>query len=84
MKVYRQYLIGDGAHSDDIYKFHDEDDIFTHDVAQLKEGNGAFVNFGYNDWRYVFVDETEHSASSPYIIFQSSLEGSTTKLEQHH
>ena len=85
MKVYYMYRIGDGAHSNNVYKFHDEDEIFARDAAPLKEGDGAFLYFKRgNDWRYVIVAKTVHSASPPYIIFQVSLEGSTTKAEQNH
>ncbi len=87
MKVYYLYNIGDSAHSNDVYKFHNEDEIFARDATQLKEGNGAFVYFKHGDsWRYVIVVKSVHSTvnSLPYIIFQVSLDGATTKVQCDH
>ena len=53
----------------------------------IKEGDGAFVRdkgqSGDENWKYAIVVAAEHTASSPNIVFQVSVDGNTWKIERY-
>lgn len=80
------FQIGDGVVSASNYVLHHRDEILTA-LDAIKEGDGAFVRdkgqFGDENWKYAIVVAAEHTASSPNIVFQVSVDGNTWKIERY-